>query len=219
MREDGSVASRIEDYALIGDTHTGAMVGRDGSIDWWCVPRFDAGACFAALRGDADNGRWLIAPTGKPRGTRRRYRDDTLILETEWDTETGTVRVIDHMPIRDTCNRLVRIVEGVAGTVSMELELAIRFDYGHVVPWVRRLEDGTLWAIAGPDSLTLRTPVRLEGVGMTTRASFDVREGERVPFTLAWQASHEDVLPAVSAEEDLAATDRWWRDWSSVSND
>ena len=214
MGEDGAVALRIEDYAMIGDTHAAALVGRDGSIDWWCVPRFDSAACFAALLGDEANGRWSIAPAGGGLSTRRRYRDDTLILETEWDLEGGSVRLIDHMPIRDSCCRIVRIVEGLSGSVDMRLDLVIRFDYGHVVPWVQTTDDGILMAIAGPDLLSLRTPVQIEGRGMTSTAAFRVEAGDRIPFTLAWQPSHEPVHPVTSPEDDLAATDTFWCEWA-----
>src|SRR5262249_16218739 len=149
-------------YALIGDCHTAALVGRDGSIDWLCLPRFDSGACFAALLGTPEHGRWLITPHGQPRALRRRYREGTLVLETEFETDDGLVAVIDCMPGRDPHARLVRLVEGRRGQVPLRLELIIRCDYGSVVPWVQRLPDG-LWAVAGPDALALSTPVELRG--------------------------------------------------------
>src|SRR5689334_4596136 len=184
------MALRIEDYALIGDNQTAALVGRDGSIDWLCVPRFDSGACFAALLGTPEHGRWLVAPRGEVRATRRRYREGTLILETEYETADGLVSVVDCMPGRDRCPNLVRLVEGKRGQVPMCTELVMRFDYGSIVPWVQRTADG-LWAIAGPDSLRLRTPVPLRGENFTTVADFTVSAGQRVPFTLTWHSSHE----------------------------
>src|SRR5205823_8289607 len=162
------MACRIEDYGLIGDCETAALVGNDGSIDWLCVPRFDSGACFAALLGTPEHGRWLVAPAAAARATRRAYRDDTLVLETEFETADGAVRVVDCMPPRDSHPNIVRVVEGVRGRVPMQMELVIRFEYGSVVPWVRRLPDGTLAAIAGPDALYLRTPVAHRGRGFTT---------------------------------------------------
>ena len=156
------MASRIEDYALIGDTYAAGLVGKDGSIDWLCVPRFDSGACFAALLGDRKHGRWLLAPVSESRATSRRYRDDTLILETEFECPQGAVRVIDCMSPRQRFPEVIRIVEGVCGRVAMAMELVVRFDYGSIVPWVRRVDD-TLTAIGGPDALCLRTPVATRG--------------------------------------------------------
>jgi GH15 family glucan-1,4-alpha-glucosidase len=209
------MALRIEDYALLGDTQTAALVGRDGSIDWLCLPRFDSPACFAALLGDPGHGRWMIAPagTGGARSTGRRYRGDTLVLESDFESDGGRVRLIDFMPARRREADLVRIVEGVAGTVRMEMELVIRFDYGSIVPWVRRI-DGALRAMAGPDSVHLHTPVPTHGVGLTTRAEFTVRAGERIPFVLMWLPSHEPMPPPLDALEALADTEAWWREWS-----
>src|SRR5689334_23114280 len=161
----------IEDYALVGDLHTAALISRDGSVDWLCLPRFDSPACFAALLGDDNNGRWRIAPAGAGVATRRRYAGDTLILETEWDTGDGTVRLIDFMPPRGEAADLVRIVEGVTGSVRMSSELSLRFDYGHVVPWVRHHDDG-ISAIAGPDAIWLHTDVPLHGRDRSTTAEF-----------------------------------------------
>ncbi|HSE57553.1 MAG TPA: trehalase-like domain-containing protein [Nitrospiraceae bacterium] len=208
------MASRIEDYALIGDTHTAALVGRDGSIDWYCVPRFDSAACFAALLGSSDNGRWLLAPKDEVRETRRRYRDGTLILETEYRTEGGTATVIDWMPPHDTNIDLIRLVVGVTGQVRMAMELIIRFDYGWVVPWVRR-RDGLLEALAGPDALDLRTDVKLEGKGFSTVAEFTVTEGQEIPFVLTWRPSHGEPPEPIDASRALVKTEAWWRDWSS----
>src|SRR5262252_1439573 len=164
--------ARIEDYALIGDMETAALVSIDGSIDWLCVPRFDSGACFAALLGTPDHGRWQIAPSAPVTRTTRRYRGDSLVLETEFRTEAGTVRLVDCMPPRDVRPDLVRVVEGVKGTVPMRMELVIRFDYGSIIPWVRSL-DGALRAIAGPNALSLWSPVPTKGIGLTTRAEFE----------------------------------------------
>src|SRR5437588_1292637 len=161
--------ARIEDYALIGDCHTAALVARDGSIDWLCLPRFDSGACFAALLGGPEHGRWLLAPRGEVRAIRRRYRQDTLVLETEFETAEGVVAVVDCMPGRGRCPHLVRLVEGRRGQVPLRTELIIRFDYGSVVPWVQRTEDG-IRAIAGPEALRLSTPAALHGENLTTVA-------------------------------------------------
>jgi len=212
------MALRIEDYAVIGDTQTAALVGRDGSVDWLCLPRFDSGACFAALLGDESNGRWRIAPTGPVTATRRRYRPGTLVLETEMDTAEGTVRIVDCMPPRGADPDLVRLVEGVRGRVPMSMELVIRFDYGQVVPWVRRLpDDGGLTAVAGPDALCLRTPVPTQGQDLRTRADFSVGEGEALPFVLTWYRSHRHPPAAtVPPGQAVADTERWWAKWSSA---
>src|SRR5918997_219803 len=174
------MALPIEDYAIIADTQTAALVGRNGSIDWLCVPRFDSGAIFAALLGSAENGHWTIAPAGEVTATRRRYRDDTLVLETEFETADGVVKVIDFMPPRGEATDLVRIVEGVRGRVPMTMQLRLRFDYGHVVPWVYR-EQGDLVAVAGPDAVWLRTPVATFGRDFATHAEFSVDAGDRAP--------------------------------------
>jgi GH15 family glucan-1,4-alpha-glucosidase len=208
------VALALEDYALIGDNHTAALVGRDGSIDWLCLPRFDSGACFAALLGTTSNGRWLIAPTEPVRRTRRRYRPGTLVLETEFETASGTVRLVDCMVQRNGQPVVVRVVEGVRGRVRMGVELIIRFDYGSIVPWVRRPADGTLTAIAGPDALCLRTPIPLQGQNLTTVGEFSAQAGERVPFALVWHASTEPPPPPIDAVRALEATEAWWREWS-----
>ncbi|HJR57783.1 MAG TPA: glycoside hydrolase family 15 protein [Vicinamibacterales bacterium] len=204
----------IEDYGLIGDTQTGALVSREGSIDWLCLPRFDSGACFAGLLGDRTHGCWQIAPAGGAQAITRRYRGASLILETEFTTGSGVVRLIDFMPPRGIEPDVVRIVEGVSGEVAMELDLVVRFDYGAIIPWVRRI-DGDWTAIAGPDSLTLRTPVELKGVDLATRASFSVRAGERVPFVLTWHPSHRPVTVIPDPEAALDDTEEWWRAWAS----
>lgn len=206
------MAARIEDYALIGDCQTAALVGRDGSIDWLCLPRFDSPACFAALLGTPAHGRWLLAPAGEVRTVRRRYRDDTLVLETEYETPDGAVACVDCMPPRSTAPDLVRLVEGRRGRVPMRMELVIRLDYGSRVPWVRRVEDGVV-AVAGPDALRLHTPVALRGEDLRTIAEFTVAEGQRVPFTLTWHDSHLPEPPPRDPEEAVRATEGWWREW------
>jgi GH15 family glucan-1,4-alpha-glucosidase len=208
------LAGAIEDYAIIGDTQAAALVGRDGSIDWLCLPRFDAGACFAALLGTPAHGRWLLAPAGEVTGSRRRYRGDTLILETEMTTADGTVRVVDLMPPRGEAPDVVRVVEGVRGRVPMRMELIIRFDYGSIVPWVRQA-GGALHAIGGPDSLWLRTPVETHGEDLTTVAEFTVAEREQVPFVLTWHPSHLGPPRALHGLREVKATERWWQDWSA----
>jgi GH15 family glucan-1,4-alpha-glucosidase len=207
------VALRIEDYGLIGDLQTAALVGLDGSIDWLCFPRFDSGACFSALLGDEWNGRWLLAPDCEVHSVERRYRERTLVHELDFRCETGSVRVIDFMPPRGEEPDVIRIVEGLEGTVAMRLELVIRFEYGSIVPWVQRFDEETRIAIAGPDALALRTPVRMFGENFRTVAKFDVGPGDRVPFVLTWYASHREVPKAVDPEEALEQTCSFWRDW------
>ncbi len=203
----------IEDYALIGDGHTAALVGRDGSIDWLCLPRFDSGACFAALLGSPANGRWLIAPRDSVSNTSRRYRNGTLILETDFETESGTVRVIDCMPLSNQRWDVLRIVEGLSGRVRMHTELVIRFDYGSIVPWVHRA-DGALFASAGPDTLELHTPVQTRGEHMTSTADFEIGAGERVPFVLNYRPSHTPEQEPIDADETLMRTQSRWLEWS-----
>ena len=209
------MSALIEDYGLIGDLQTAALVSRHGCVDWLCVPRFDSGAVFAALLGDADNGHWTIQPEGELRSTGRRYRGDTLVLETELETEEGAVRLIDFMPPRETKPDLVRIVEGLRGRVQMRMELVLRFDYGSIVPWVRTV-DGTLVAIAGPDAVALHTPVELEGRNLRTFASFSVAAGERVPFVLTWCPSNEPIPDAIDPEAALADTVSFWDEWAAT---
>ncbi|GGM04847.1 glycoside hydrolase family 15 protein [Nakamurella endophytica] len=206
------MALLIEDYALLGDTQTAALVGRNGSIDWLCFPRFDSGAVFAALLGTEDHGRWLIAPEAEVRATRRGYEDGTLILVTEFDTDEGTVRLVDFMPPRGQAPDVVRIVEGVSGRVRMRMDLKLRFDYGRIVPWVRR-QDGALVAVAGPDSCWLRSPVETFGRDMATLAEFTVEPGDRVPFVLTWRESHLSAPKPVRADHALAQTRDYWRTW------
>ena len=205
----------IEAYALIGDTHTAALVGNDGSIDWLCLPRFDSPACFAALLGEPKHGRWLIAPSDPVERTWRRYRESTLILETEFETHSGVVRITDCMVMnKDHGGRVLRIVQGLEGEVGMHMELIIRFDYGSVVPWVQQ-SGHKLTATAGPDTLELHTPVATYGKDLTTRAEFVVRKGERVPFVLSYRASHLRVRTTINPEAALKATEKWWSAWSA----
>jgi GH15 family glucan-1,4-alpha-glucosidase len=207
------VTLRIEDYALIADTQTAALVGRNGSIDWLCVPRFDSPACFAALLGDEDNGYWRIAPAGDVTGTARRYRGETLVLETEFTTAEGTVRVVDGMPPREGDLDVIRLVEGVQGSVAMRMDLAVRFGYGRTVPWVRRID--ALWsAVAGPDALALYTPVELQGRDLRTVGEFTVRAGDRVPFVLQWHPSHQAGRPRLDASAAIEQTAAWWEAWA-----
>ena len=206
---------RIEDYGLIGDLQTAALVGKNGSIDWLCFPRFDSGACFAALLGGREYGRWLIAPESESRFVSRRYAERTLVHELELETDEGRVRIVDFMPPRDNNPDVVRIVEGIEGTVRMHTELTIRFDYGSIVPWVRRV-DGGLLAIAGPDALCLHTPVEIHGENMHSVATFDVSPGDRVPFTLTWFPSHRKPPQAPDPERTLVETYGFWRKWAGT---
>jgi GH15 family glucan-1,4-alpha-glucosidase len=204
---------RIEDYALLGDLQTGALVERGGSIDWLCFPRFDSAACFAALLGSPDNGRWLLAPDAAGTSTRR-YLENTMVLETTWQTGDGSVRVLDFMPPRGRAPDVVRIVDGIEGTVLMRSELVIRFDYGRIVPWVRRL-DGDRVAVAGPDALYLRTPAHTFGRNMRTISEVLVHPGERVPFVLTWHPSYEDPPTPVDPDVALDETISFWREWNA----
>src|SRR5262245_40216691 len=206
---------RIEDYALIGDCHSAALVGRDGSIDWLCWPRFDSAACFAALLGKPDNGFWRIAPVGGAPSSRR-YRPDSLILETEFETADGTVVLTDFMPVRDAHADLVRIVSGKRGRVPMESVGALRFDYGASVPWVTIDEDGRrLRAIAGPDLVELRSPVPLEHRDRLTHARFEVGEGDSLAFVMTHAPSHRAVRGALDPKTALAETERFWTKWAA----
>ena len=209
-------ASPIEDYALIGDCTTNALVGRNGSIDWLCWPRFDSAACFAALLGTTDNGRWLLAPAAAGAQARRGYRDGGLVLETVFTTPEGSVAVIDFMVPEAANSSLIRIVEGRSGRVAMRVDLALRFDYGASVPWVTREEDGgALVAIAGPELAVLRTPVELRGQDMRSVADFAVGEGERVAFVLRHGPSHLPPPAPLDAMEALRRTEQYWSEWSS----
>jgi GH15 family glucan-1,4-alpha-glucosidase len=208
------MAGRIEDYAMIGDLHTAALVGRDGSIDWLCLPRFDSPACFAALLDTERAGHWRLAPASGGTCASRRYRGDSLVLETEWTGPDGTVRVIDFMPPRGEAADVVRIVEGVSGRVRMESVLRLRFDYGSVVPWVRHV-DGMLTAVAGPDAVWLRSPAPVHGEDQASWAEFEVSAGDRVPFVMIWAPSHQPAPVPVDPEQALAETEAFWSDWMS----
>ena len=203
----------IEDYAVIGDTRTAALVGRDGSIDWLCVPRFDSAACFAAVLGDDSHGCWRLAPTAPVRATRRRYLGDSLVLETEFDTDDGIVRLTDWMPLDGEHPVVARLVEGVRGRVTMGMDLVIRFDYGSVVPWVRSRDDMVV-AMSGPDALYLWSVVDTHGEQLTTVADFSVDEGQSLPFVLAWRPSHLDPPSAPAQPVGFEETRRWWQDWA-----
>jgi GH15 family glucan-1,4-alpha-glucosidase len=208
------MAARLEDYAIIGDCETAALVGRDGSIDWLCWPRFDSGACFAALLGSPDNGRWLIAAADTQARVSRRYRGDTLILETVFETANGAATVTDFMPLRGACPCLVRLVEGKRGRLAMRTEYVIRFDYGGELPWVTRLDDGTLCAVAGPDMTVLRTPVMLRGVDFKTIGQFTVAAGQKTAFVLSYGPSHLPPPPPFDPLHALADTEKYWREWA-----
>ena len=204
---------RIEDYGVIGDLQTAALVGLNGSIDWLCFPRFDSAACFSALLGDEWDGRWLVTPDCEIQRVERRYRERTLVHELDFHTEAGIVRVIDFMPPRGDEPDLVRIVEGVEGSVPVRMELVIRFEYGSIVPWVRRAADDMRIAIAGPDALALRTPVTMRGENLRTVAEFTVEPGDREPFVLTWYPSHQETPAAVDPEQSLDETCTFWREW------
>ena len=207
--------TKIEDYAFLSDTQTGALVSRDGCVDWLCFPRFDSPACFASLLGNDANGHWRFFPAERVEAIRRRYRGETLILETEIETQSGAVRLIDFMPPRGENPDIIRIVEGLHGSVSMRMELIIRFDYGQIVPWVRRRKRfNGVEAIAGPDALILRTPVETHGKDLTTVAEFIVAKGERIPFVLTWFASHLDPPREINPEHALRDTEMFWTDWA-----
>ncbi|MGI9120298.1 MAG: glycoside hydrolase family 15 protein [Acidimicrobiales bacterium] len=208
------MASPLEDYALLGDTESAALVSAQGSVDWLCLPRFDSPACFAALLGTPDHGRWLLAPADGRRCTSRAYRDGGLVLETRFETASGAVTVVDCMPPRDGSPDLVRVVRGESGRVDMRMELVIRFDYGSIQPWVRKI-DGRTCAVGGPDALCLSTPVKVHGEDMRTVARFSVGQGDQVPFVLSWYPSHQPVPPVVEPFAALDGADRWWREWAA----
>src|SRR5262245_43376618 len=206
---------RIEDYALSGDCLSGALVGRNGSIDWLCLPRFDAGACFAALLGGPEHGRWLIEPVEPATRVERRYLDGSLILATTFETTEGAVELVDFMRPRRRLPQLVRLVRGLRGRIAMYTELILRFDYGAVVPWVERLPDnGGLTATAGPERVLLRTPARLRGEDLKTVGEFTVEAGETTPFVLSYSPSHQPLPPAVDPDRALQDTETFWRRWS-----
>lgn len=208
--------ARIEDYALIGDCETAALVCRNGSIDWLCWPRFDSAACFAALLGEPGHGRWLLSPVGETRPASRRYRGDTLVLETEWETADGAVTVVDFMPLRGDSSDLIRTVVGRRGRVRMRTELLLRFDYGSTVPWVTRLPDRAgIRAVAGPDMVVLRSPVPVHGENLATVGDFEVAAGETVSFSLSYSSSHEPEPPLVEPGQALLATLAFWEEWAA----
>jgi GH15 family glucan-1,4-alpha-glucosidase len=212
------VSLPLEDYAMIGDGHTVALVGNNGSIDWLCLPRFDSPSIFAKLLGNDEHGHWRIAPQGGVRRVVRRYRGDTLILETDFETEDGEVRIIDLMPMRNGRVDVLRLVEGRGGRVPMRMDLTMRFDYGNIVPFVRRIEGGRLCAVGGPDAVLLETPVQSHGEDFSTVSEFVVEAGDRVPFRLTWFPSHEEHPErGLDCEADLAATERFWTRWSKRS--
>ncbi|MFD9878762.1 glycoside hydrolase family 15 protein [[Kitasatospora] papulosa] len=217
VRLEKHVAGRIEDYALIGDMQTAALVCRDGTADWLCLPRFDSHAIFAGLLGTEENGFWRLGPA-RPEGAepptadRRRYRGDSLVLESEWDTPRGTVRVTDFMPPRDGAPQLIRIVEGVSGRVPMRSELRMRFSYGRVTPWVHKVDNRTV-AVAGPDSVWLDTEAETYGQNLTTYSDFTVAPGDRIAFTISWQPSHHEPPSVPEPESSLTATEEFWHDW------
>jgi GH15 family glucan-1,4-alpha-glucosidase len=209
------LSSRIEDYALIGDCETAALVGRDGSIDWLCWPAFDSDACFAALLGTHKNGRWLIAPAEEITKSSRRYWDNTLILETRFETASGVVALIDFMPPRGHASDVVRLVRGVEGKVKLQMQLVIRFEFGTDIPWVRKTEDGALLAIGGQDMTVLRTPIETHGEDLTTVASFEVGAGETIPFVLTYGPSHLPVPKPIDPAQALRDTEDFWAEWCS----
>jgi len=206
--------ARIEDYAIIGDCRSAALVCRDGSIDWFCCPRFDSDACFAALLGSREHGRWQIAPRADARITRR-YRPNTLVLETDFETVDGAATLIDFMPLGDHHSTIMRLVVGTRGKVAMRTELVLRFGYGAIVPWVTRLEDGALRAIAGPDMVILRTPVHLSGEDMTTVGEFTINKDDTIPFVLSYLPSHRPLHEPLDLMTALTKTETFWRDWSA----
>src|SRR5258707_439855 len=209
------MSSHIEDYALIGDCEAAALVARNGSLDWVCWPRFDSDACFAALLGSDDHGHWLIAPRDDGATSTRRYRPNTLILETRFECSEGAVTLVDFMPMRGTHSSVVRLVVGERGRVTMSTKLVLRFGYGSIVPWVTRLDDGTLRAIAGPDMVVLRTPIKLTGENLRTIGEFEVAAGETVPFVLTYGSSHLPPPAAHSPEAMLEATEGFWTNWAT----
>ena len=208
------MSARIEDYALIGDCETAALVSRAGSIDWLCWPRFDSGACFAALLGRPEHGRWLLAPADPSARCSRRYRGDTLILETTFETTDGRVTVIDFMPIRDRQSNIVRTVIGEHGRVAMKTEIVFRFDYGSIVPWVSRLDDGSLRAVAGPDMVVIRSDIELHGEHFTTVGDFVVNKGDEVSFVMTWGPSHLEPPRSADPKRSLKVAEDFWNNWA-----
>ena len=208
------MAARIEDYAIIGDCRTAALVSRDGSIDWFCCPRFDSDACFAALLGTREHGRWSIAPRA-PARVSRRYRPNTLVLETHFETRDGAATLVDFMPLRSGNPAIVRLVIGTRGQVAMSTELILRFGYGAIVPWVTRLENGALRAIAGPEMMIVHTPVHLRGENMTTVGEFTINQGDTIPFVLSFLRSHRPLHEPLDPTTALNETETFWREWAA----
>jgi GH15 family glucan-1,4-alpha-glucosidase len=209
------VALRIEDYAMIGDCQTAALVGRNGSIDWLCLPRFDSDACFAAILGTPEHGHWTVAPSREPTTVRRAYRDGSMILDTTFETDEGVITLSDFMPIGGQSPQIVRTIRGVRGRVAMHAQLRVRFDYGSVVPWVRKAPGQGILAIAGPDSLRLQSDVPLRGEGLTTVADFEVAANQSVSFVLTWYPSHASEPKDADARALMNATERAWAEWSA----
>ena len=208
------MSANIEDYALIGDRETAALVSRDGSIDWLCWPRFDSTACFASLLGSEQNGRWRIGAADPAARISRSYRDQTLILETEIETRDGSATVVDFMPVRCSTASIIRFVHGRTGRVAMRTELVVRFDYGSLVPWVTRLDDGDLRAIKGPDMVVLRTPAMVRGEQMMMVGDFEVEAGDTIPFVLSYGPSHLPPPAPIDLAEALNVTELFWRNWA-----
>ena len=205
------MASRIEDYALIGDCETAALISKGGSIDWLCLPRFDSPACFAALLGTPEHGRWQ-PPVGPAKQTARRYVKDSLVLETDFESAEGAITIVDFMPLREKYPHLVRMVRGVRGEVDMEMEFILRFDYGELIPWVTRLGDGGLCGIAGAHMVVLRSPT-IRGEGWKTISQFKVKAGESLPFVLCHVPSHRPVPEKIDPNLALSETLRFWKEW------
>src|SRR5438552_5350102 len=206
---------RIEDYSLISNWATAALVGRNGSIDWLCLPRFDSAACFAALLGEPEHGRWLLAPADPSYGVERRYLNGSLILVTMFETAAGAVEVVDFIGLRHGFSDIVRLVRGLRGCVRMQTEFILRFDYGAVVPWVERLPEGGISAIGGPERVVLRTPAPLRGEDLKTVGEFDVSAGETIPFVMSYGPSHLPRPQPIDAEQALRRVETFWRRWTS----
>jgi GH15 family glucan-1,4-alpha-glucosidase len=208
------MANRIEDYAIIGNCETCALVGRDGSIDWLCLPRFDSASCFSALLGEPRHGRWLIEPADKPARVTRRYRDGGMVLETDFEVDGGAVRIIDFVARRPRATDVFRLVRGLRGKVPMRIEIVVRFDYGSIIPWVSRQEDGRLQFTAGPDRLLLDSPPPLRGADWKTIGEFEVAPGEEVPFELTWSRSYHEAPSRLDASQALRDTEKFWVEWT-----
>jgi GH15 family glucan-1,4-alpha-glucosidase len=212
------MAMKIEDYALLGDTHTAALVSREGSVDWMCLPRFDSGACFAALLGSAEHGRWQIRPQADPSSIVRRYRVDTLVLETDFQTPDGSLRIVDFMAVDSEYPTLVRIIEGRTGSVPVQFELVVRFDYGSILPWVRTI-DGRLVAVAGPDAVVLQSPISIRGEGLKSVAEFTVHAGQSIAFAFTWYPSHEREPDRIDTSRSLEKACSYWQTFARRCGD